>query len=233
MAFRDRLEKLKSYVGIDDFGEEEEVLLDSPDSTASVESQVRERVVNDAISNPNRPTAPKTKPIRQRPEVTERRPDTGHLEDSTSHTFSLFREETARQEGPRFPERPQAPTSRPNQQASRHATKDVTQQHQNVQSGQTQIAIKHPLRYEDTEALAEAFLLGQCILVDFEYMQDAQARRCIDFLTGACLVAKGTLQRVGATMFLLTPQGVVVTKEDALPQQGGQELTYDYDLKRR
>lgn len=243
MAFRDRIDKLISYIGIDDLGEEEEEILETKEPVASPTPQVHEQVTVDPLptptTNPNRPRAPKTKPVHQASAGTVPRPEPTRVEQVPQPTSLPARPEKPRQDGPRFPERAQAPTSRPNQQVSRQTAQESVQpsqqaqQDQPIQLGQTQIAIKHPLRYEDTEDLAQAFLLGQCVLVDFEYMQDVQARRCIDFLTGACLVAQGSFQRVGATMFLLTPKGVVVTKEDALSQQPVQDVPYNYDLKRR
>lgn len=227
MAFRDRFDKIISYFDTDDVSDVEDTVDAEPELAEPAVSPQRETTeVTEPAETPtlHRPKAPTTKPNHQRqvsqpvsaeqviPNV-ERPQAPTHREPRNTHTQ------------PRLPERPQAPTSRPHQSTSRL-------QEQAAKTGQTQITIKHPLRYEDATAIAEAFVSGQCLLVDFEYMQDAQARRCLDFLNGASAVARGTLQRVGATMYLLTPENVLVTMEDAL-QQGGQEATYDYDIKRR
>lgn len=225
MAFRDRFDKIISYFDTDNMGDEEAVSLSASES----QKQAIEDVVpvHETIERfPNRPSAPKTKPVHQRSVSSRLDPSDLQSSDSATYPLPINNKEGVRQDNPHFPERPHAPSSPPKQQGFPSPTKEDL-------PGQTQIAIKHPLRYEDASAIADAFLAGQCILVDFEFMQDAQARRCIDFLTGACLVAQGTLQKVGATMFLLTPKGVVVVMEEVLPQQTGQEAAYDYDMKRR
>lgn len=216
MAFRDRFDKIISYFDTDDVSDTEtSVDVMEPDLQPRQEVNLSEKQEN--ISS-NRPKAPTTKPTRQYPSASA----------NSRSVDDTGREGRERLAGPRLPERPQAPTSKPSQPITRP-------KEQTIKPGQTQIAIKHPLRYEDASAIADAFTQGQCLLVDFEYMQDdAQARRCIDFLTGACVVANGTLQRVGATMFLLTPENVVVTMENALSShQGIKEVNYDYDMKRR
>ena len=47
-------------------------------------------------------------------------------------------------------------------------------------------------------------------MIDFQYMTEVQARRCLDYLDGACHVLAGNLKKVASTMYLLTPVNVIV-----------------------
>ena len=64
-------------------------------------------------------------------------------------------------------------------------------------------------------------------------MLEAQARRCLDFIDGASRVLYGSLQKVGSSMYLLTPKDVVVDMEEMNLSNANQEVSFDYDMKRR
>ena len=46
----------------------------------------------------------------------------------------------------------------------------------------TTIAIKYPKKYEDAQEIVELLIENECVLIDFQYMLEAQARRCLDLL---------------------------------------------------
>ena len=54
---------------------------------------------------------------------------------------------------------------------------------------------------------------NESILIDFQYMTEVQARRCLDYLDGARHVLAGNMKKVASTMYLLTPVDVVVNIE--------------------
>lgn len=222
MALRDRFSKIAAYFSSDDLADgvdevTEDSYLEAP-AMPEKEEKVKEEATQKEPDGPRyeRPTAPTSRPqhdrVREVEDVTPNRPQV----------------EQAQRPSVPLPERPTAPTSRPQPRESQRPVAPVSRE-----VGQTKISLKHPLRYEDATTIADIFLEGQCVLVDFEYMQEAQARRCIDFLTGACRVVNGHFQRIGATIYLLTPSGVIVDIEDVRPQTKGQEVSYDYDIKRR
>ena len=64
-------------------------------------------------------------------------------------------------------------------------------------------------------------------------MLEAQARRCLEFFDGASKVLTGNLQKVGSSMYLLTPINVVVDIEEIGLAHGNQEANFDFDMKRR
>ena len=63
------------------------------------------------------------------------------------------------------------------------------------------------------------YYLMRVSLIDFQYMTEVQARRCLDYLDGARYVLAGNLRRVASTMYLLTPINVVVNIEEYPPSK--------------
>ena len=98
----------------------------------------------------------------------------------------------------------------------------------------TTIDIKFPKRYEDTPEMVNLLLANSSVLIDFQYMSEQQARRCLDYLDGARSVLSGNLKKVSNTMWLLTPVNVTVHIEDLrqVSTQGNYESNFDFDLRR-
>ena len=86
--------------------------------------------------------------------------------------------------------------------------------------------------YEDATEIVDLLAGNESILIDFQYMTEVQARRCLDYLDGARHVLAGELRKVANTMYLLTPVGVVVNIEDIRLPEETQSEEYDFDMKR-
>ncbi|HEM3524584.1 cell division protein SepF [Streptococcus suis] len=99
----------------------------------------------------------------------------------------------------------------------------------------TTIDIKFPKRYEDAPEMVNLLLDNASILIDFQYMSEQQARRCLDYLDGARSVLSGNLKKVSNTMWLLTPVNVTVNIEElrnAGTTTGVADSNFDFDIKR-
>ncbi|HFU3844168.1 TPA: cell division protein SepF [Streptococcus suis] len=98
----------------------------------------------------------------------------------------------------------------------------------------TTIDIKFPKRYEDAPEMVNLLLDNASILIDFQYMSEQQARRCLDYLDGARSVLSGNLKKVSNTMWLLTPVNVTVNIEELRNANNGQgaDSSFDFDMKR-
>ena len=94
------------------------------------------------------------------------------------------------------------------------------------------IDVRYPRRYEDATNIVDLLAGNESILIDFQYMTEVQARRCLDYLDGARHVLAGELRKVAHTMYLLTPVGVVVNIEDIRLPEETQSEEYDFDMKR-
>ncbi|HEL1761819.1 TPA: cell division protein SepF [Streptococcus suis] len=99
----------------------------------------------------------------------------------------------------------------------------------------TTIDIKFPKRYEDAPEMVNLLLDNASILIDFQYMSEQQARRCLDYLDGARSVLSGNLKKVSNTMWLLTPVNVTVNIEELRnvgTSTGVADSNFDFDIKR-
>ena len=59
--------------------------------------------------------------------------------------------------------------------------------------------------FDDAKEMANRFISGQAVLVNLEGVAHETARRIIDFSSGMCYSAGGTLERITAQEYLLTP----------------------------
>ena len=94
------------------------------------------------------------------------------------------------------------------------------------------IDVRYPRKYEEATEIVDLLLANESILIDFQYMTEVQARRCLDYLDGARYVLAGNLRRVASTMYLLTPINVVVNIEDIRLPNDVEVAEYDFDMKR-
>ena len=53
------------------------------------------------------------------------------------------------------------------------------------------IDVRYPRKYEEATEIVDLLLSNESILIDFQYMTEVQARRCLDYLDGARYVLAG------------------------------------------
>ena len=94
------------------------------------------------------------------------------------------------------------------------------------------IDVRYPKKYEEATEVVDLLVANESILIDFQYMTEVQARRCLDYLDGARYVLAGNLRKVASTMYLLTPINVVVNVEDIRLPNDVDLSEYDFDMKR-
>lgn len=94
------------------------------------------------------------------------------------------------------------------------------------------IDVRYPRKYEDATGIVDLLAGNESILIDFQYMTEVQARRCLDYLDGARHVLAGNMKKVASTMYLLTPVDVVVNIEDIKIPDESQNGEFGFDMKR-
>jgi len=102
-------------------------------------------------------------------------------------------------------------------------------QSQSVAATVSTIAIKEPRAYADIMESARIVKNGECVLVNFKFMGDAQARRSIDFMTGVVFTLDGDIQNVGGQIFLMTPANITVDAAKEMSILAGQNFE-SYDI---
>ena len=84
------------------------------------------------------------------------------------------------------------------------------------------ITTLHPRTYNEARTIGERFRDGMPVIMNLTEMDDADAKRLVDFAAGLSFGLRGSIERVTAKVFLLSPQNVDVTAEDkARIREGG------------
>lgn len=130
----------------------------------------------------------------------------------------------------RTPSRSQAPVEQTNLQRLNERQQELQSE---SEAKKTTIDIKFPKRYEEAPEIVNLLLGNASVLIDFQYMSETQARRCLDYLDGARSVLAGNLKKVSNTMWLLTPVNVTVKIEELRSASSTpSESHFDYDMRR-
>lgn len=77
------------------------------------------------------------------------------------------------------------------------------------------ITTVHPRSYNDARVIGEAFRGGTPVIMNLSDMDDADAKRLVDFSAGLIFGLRGNIERVTNKVFLLSPEHVEVTGEDS------------------
>ncbi|GAA2517234.1 cell division protein SepF [Pilimelia columellifera] len=77
-----------------------------------------------------------------------------------------------------------------------------------------QITTLHPTTYNEARTIGEHFRDGTPVIMNLTEMDEADAKRLVDFAAGLAFGLRGTIERVTNRVFLLSPANVQVTAED-------------------
>lgn len=79
---------------------------------------------------------------------------------------------------------------------------------------EARITTLHPRTYNEARTLGEHFRDGVPVIMNLSEMDDVDAKRLVDFAAGLIFGLRGSIDRITAKVFLLTPADVRVTAED-------------------
>ena len=83
------------------------------------------------------------------------------------------------------------------------------------------ITTLHPRTYNEARTIGEQFRDGVPVIMNLTEMEDADAKRLVDFAAGLTFGLHGRLERVTAKVFLLSPHNVTVTAQDKAKIENG------------
>ena len=133
--------------------------------------------------------------------------DTGRYDDEYPYEGEYETQETAPVRVPKREARP-APVS------------DISERRRPA-SGPTgvvaelsRITTLHPSTYNEARTVGENFREGTPVIMNLSEMDDADAKRLVDFAAGLVFATRGTIERVTSKVFLLSPPNVTVAAED-------------------
>ncbi|EPH02622.1 cell division inhibitor SepF [Propionibacterium sp. oral taxon 192 str. F0372] len=105
--------------------------------------------------------------------------------------------------------------------ASSVRTVEVSEPEGPVQADLSRIITVHPRTYNEARTIGEHFREGVPVIMNLSEMEDADAKRLVDFAAGLIFGLRGTIERVTSKVFLLSPNNVNVTAEDKERIKGG------------
>ena len=73
------------------------------------------------------------------------------------------------------------------------------------------VTIYTPKSYADVQAMIENLSRKESVIVSLESVEAESAQRILDFLSGASYALGGSMRRIKAYTFLITPQGTGIT----------------------
>jgi cell division inhibitor SepF len=71
-----------------------------------------------------------------------------------------------------------------------------------------------PRTYNEARTIGESFRDGVPVIMNLGEMDEADAKRLVDFSAGLVFGIRGTIERISAKVFLLSPATVTVTAEE-------------------
>jgi len=85
----------------------------------------------------------------------------------------------------------------------------------------SRIVTVHPRTYNEARTIGESFRDGVPVIMNLSEMEDADAKRLVDFAAGLIFGLRGTIERITSKVFLLSPHNVSVAAEDKERIAGG------------
>ena len=119
---------------------------------------------------------------------------------------------------PEYDERPHARAVEPDRQPAARpaAVADLSERRRPTQvvAELSRITTLHPRTYNEARTIGENFREGVPVIMNLSEMDDADAKRLVDFAAGLIFGVRGSIERVTNKVFLLSPPNVTVAAED-------------------
>lgn len=128
-------------------------------------------------------------------------------DDERYEGYDGYDEEAPRQTAPA--ERSAAVTALPQRAPVAHIVRDVEV------GALNRITTIHPRTYNEAKDIGESFRDGIPVIMNLTDMDDADAKRLVDFAAGLVFGLHGAIERVTSKVFLLSPAHVEVAADAA------------------
>ncbi|GAA5168038.1 cell division protein SepF [Pseudonocardia eucalypti] len=78
----------------------------------------------------------------------------------------------------------------------------------------SRITTVHPRSYDEARTIGERYRDGIPVIINLTELDDAAAKRLVDFAAGLAFALRGSIDKITSRVFLLSPVGVEVSAED-------------------
>jgi cell division inhibitor SepF len=82
-------------------------------------------------------------------------------------------------------------------------------------SALSRITTLQPRSYNEARTIGERYRDGVPVIMNLTELDDAAAKRLVDFAAGLAFALRGSIDKVTSRVFLLTPADVEVSADDA------------------
>ncbi|GGN49352.1 cell division protein SepF [Oceanobacillus indicireducens] len=82
---------------------------------------------------------------------------------------------------------------------------------QSVQQPAQRVVLCEPRSYNEAQEIADNIVNKRSVVINLQRVENHQAKRIVDFLSGTVYALNGDIQKLGAETFLCTPESVDVT----------------------
>ncbi|MBC7558008.1 MAG: cell division protein SepF [Dermatophilaceae bacterium] len=131
--------------------------------------------------------------------------------DAAYEDYEDYDESPARQDAPARQEHSAAVTPLPARTPMARVVRDVEV------GALNRISTIHPRTYNEAKNIGESFREGTPVIMNLTDLDDADAKRLVDFAAGLVFGLHGSIERVTSKVFLLSPAHVEVTANEVEP----------------
>ncbi|MDD2376093.1 MAG: cell division protein SepF [Clostridia bacterium] len=97
----------------------------------------------------------------------------------------------------------------------------------NTAISSSKMVITQPNCYEDVQEIGDYLKSKKSVIVNLESVNKEDARRILDFMSGATFAVEGTIQKVSNLIYLITPRNVEI-QNDVERSQYKQKLSFSW-----
>lgn len=97
----------------------------------------------------------------------------------------------------------------------------------NTAVSSSKMVITQPNCYEDVQEIGDYLKNRKSVIVNLESVSKEDARRILDFMSGATFIVEGTIQKVSNLIYLMTPRNVEI-QNDLERSQYKQKLSFSW-----
>ncbi len=98
-----------------------------------------------------------------------------------------------------------------------------------VSNGGSKMILLEPRAYSESQQIVDYIKARSAVVVNLKRVTPEQAKRIVDFLSGAVYALKGELQKLGNGIFLCTPNNVNVEGKIGVEEKAKASKKEEYD----
>ena len=112
------------------------------------------------------------------------------------------------------PEVTPTPAVQRGEAASMATVSNLTERRATPRPDLSRITTLTPRTYNEARTIGESFRDGIPVIMNLGEMDEGDAKRLVDFAAGLVFGMRGTIERISAKVFLLSPANIAVTAEE-------------------